>query len=114
MTSLAISLKMVRQAEKRRKTVRTYELVCVFRSEQELYAQGKQKTVEVLSKHEAQIQKEEDMGERQLAYQIKKQTRGHYYVWVFNAKPEIISKLEHDLKYIPEVLRFLVTRVDTK
>ncbi|MEM5948194.1 30S ribosomal protein S6 [Spirochaetia bacterium 38H-sp] len=92
--------------------MRKYELVCVFRQEQDQYTQAKAKVSEHLSKVGAEIKKEEDMGERQLAYQIKKQSRGHYYLWLFTAAPDAIAKLEHELKYVDGILRFLVTRVE--
>ena len=46
--------------------------------------------------------------ERKLAYHIKKQRRGTYYLAYFDAPPDSITSIRADLQLREEVLRFLI------
>lgn len=41
-------------------------------------------------------------------YRIKKQKRGYYVVFNFNAEPTVVSELKANIKINPYVLRYLV------
>ena len=47
----------------------------------------------------------EEMGKRKLAYEIKKQKEGFYFVIKFEAKPELIAELERNYRITDEVLK---------
>ena len=68
--------------------MRDYEAVFVFRPEDELYGQGKQLVQEELAKAGATVVKDEDMGNRELAYEIKSETRGHYHLYEAQIPPD--------------------------
>lgn len=92
--------------------MRNYEAMCVFRAEQETFAAGVEAVREELKKLGAEIQKEEDMGVRQLAYPIQKQLQAHYFYYVCSMDPEAAHKVEHALRLREELLRFLMVRKD--
>ncbi len=92
--------------------MRTYEAMCVFRADQEIFATGVENVREELKKLGAEIEKEEDMGIRQLAYPIKKQIQAHYFYYVCKMDPEAAHKTEHALRLQEELLRFLMVRRD--
>ncbi len=50
--------------------------------------------------------------ERKLAYEIKKQKRGVYWLIFFKAPPRKIEQFERDIKLTENILRALVTRHD--
>ncbi|WP_104753727.1 30S ribosomal protein S6 [Helicobacter salomonis] len=69
---------------------------------------------EVISKHEGVIEATLDMGSRQLAYEIKKQRRGYYFVIYFKARPEVVLELERLYRINEDVLRFIILRYENK
>jgi small subunit ribosomal protein S6 len=92
--------------------LRTYEAMCVFRSDQEVFNAGVAAVREELIKLGAQIDKEEDMGLRTLAYPIKKQIQAHYFCYVCKMDPEKAQGVERPLRLRDELLRFLMVRRD--
>jgi len=52
----------------------------------------------------------EEMGKRKLAYEIKKQKEGFYFVIKFEAKPELIAELERNYRITDEVMKFIVVK----
>lgn len=59
-----------------------------------------------------QIVKVHEMGKKRLAYEIKKQKEGFYYLIYFEASPEIIKELWKDYHLIEELLRYMTLRAD--
>ncbi len=92
--------------------MRTYEAMCVFRADQDVFSAGVESVREELKTLGAEIEKEEDMGTRQLAYPIKKQIQAHYYYYVCKMDPEAAHKTEHALRLQEALLRFLMVRRD--
>ena len=92
--------------------MRNYEVVFIFRTEADAYNGGLEKVKEEFNKAGANIVKEDDMGDRELAYQIKKESRGHYYLFNIEVAPDSIIKIEKDLKLFNEVLKFMFVKKD--
>lgn len=92
--------------------MRTYEAMCVFRADQEVFNAGVGAVREELQKLGARIEKEEDMGLRTLAYPIKKQLQAHYYYYVCSMDPAHAQSVERPLRLRDELLRFLMVRRD--
>lgn len=92
--------------------MRAYEMVCVYRPEDELFQQGRENTKNELAKLNVSITKEDDMGQKTLAYEIDRQTQGHYYLFEFNADPVAANSIDDVLRYQNELLRHLVVRKD--
>lgn len=73
---------------------------------------------EVISKIEkfisdkGEITKKDDLGVKKLAYEIKKQSTGYYYVIEFKSKSEVIAELERIFRITDEILKFIVVRND--
>ena len=55
-----------------------------------------------------------DMGMRNLAYEIKKNKRGYYFVIYFKAQPSLILELERNYRINEEILRFIVIKYESK
>jgi len=90
--------------------MRTYEAMCVFRSEDDVFTKGKDVVREELVKLEGTVVKEEDMGLRALAYPIQNANQAHYYYFVVEMSPDNAHQIEHALKLKTELLRFLMVR----
>ena len=57
-----------------------------------------------------QIDTTEDLGEKNLAYEIKKHKKAFYYVINFKSKPEFINELERNYRIREEILKFITVR----
>lgn len=55
----------------------------------------------------AECERLEEWGMRDLAYPIRKQSRGYYVLVEYNGKPEVVRELERTLKIGDEFLRFV-------
>lgn len=62
-------------------------------------------------KHGGQVLRLQDFGEKSMAYQIRKEARGHYIQINFAGNGELIDELEGHFKISPEILRFLTVRL---
>ncbi|MCI7410292.1 30S ribosomal protein S6 [Helicobacter bilis] len=69
---------------------------------------------EVILKNGGHIETCLDMGMRNLAYQIKKNSRGYYFCIYFKADPTLIAELERLYGINEEVLRFIVIKYESK
>jgi small subunit ribosomal protein S6 len=90
--------------------MRLYEVMFVFRPEDARFAEGKTFTKAEIEKAGFVIKNESDLGERELAYQVKKETKGHYYLYEVECPPDKISSLDATFHLKPEILKFLFTR----
>lgn len=50
---------------------------------------------------------QKDLGQKTLAYEIKKQHRGHYHQLNYTGNETVVSEVEGNLRIMEEVLRFL-------
>ena len=58
------------------------------------------------------IENTEDLGKKKLAYEVRKNKEGYYYIIEFMAEPESIAELERIYRITDEVLKFIVVRKD--
>ena len=52
----------------------------------------------------------EDMGEKALAYEVKKHKKAFYYIINFKSKSEFIHELERNYRINDDILRFMTIR----
>ena len=90
--------------------MRKYEAVIIFNTDEGNFEKGKEIVKAQLEELGINLTKEEDMGERKLAYLIKKHDRGHYYLYEFESSPEKIKQFEKSLKLKSEVLKMLIVK----
>ena len=90
--------------------MRTYEAMCVFRAEDDSFTRGKDAVRKELTDLGASVVKEEDMGQRSLAYPIKNVHQGHYFYFVVEMEPEKAHQAESSVKLLDELLRFMMVR----
>jgi small subunit ribosomal protein S6 len=93
--------------------MRTYEAMCVFRPEDEVFNRGKETVKSELLSLDGKILKEEDMGVRSLAYPIKQMNQAHYFYYEVEMDPEKAHQTENALKLKEELLRFMMIRKDS-
>jgi ribosomal protein S6 len=66
----------------------------------------------ILEKHGASIVQKEKWDDRKLAYEIRGQRRGTYYLTYFSAEPASIRKINEDVQLSETILRHLVLMLD--
>ena len=52
------------------------------------------------------------MGEKKLAYEIRKHTQAFYYIINFESEAAFVYELERNYRIIDEILKFIVVRQD--
>lgn len=90
----------------------TYEAVVIFASEEAQHQAGREFLKRELESAGIAIKKEEDMGERLLAYPVRKNDRGRYVLYVVESAPEPLKAINKALKLRPEILKYLFVRQD--
>ena len=90
--------------------MRTYEAMCVLRVEEDAFQRGKEAVRGELTKLGGTIVKEEDMGQRTLAYPINDVYQGHYFYFVVQMDPEQARLVEHAVRLFDDLLRFMMVR----
>jgi small subunit ribosomal protein S6 len=58
------------------------------------------------------VDKVDPWGKRKLAYPIRKQTEGQYFLFMTHMAPAFVSEMEHNLRFLEPVIRFLITVVE--
>ncbi|WP_104625009.1 30S ribosomal protein S6 [Helicobacter felis] len=69
---------------------------------------------EAINKQGGVVEATLDMGIRQLAYEIKKQKRGYYFVIYFKAQASAVLELERLYRINEDVLRFIILKYESK
>ena len=64
-----------------------------------------------ISKAGGSIERNDDWGQRAMAYQIRHQPDAEYHLLQFTASPTLIEELSHTLRITDGVLRFRVIKV---
>ncbi|MDD5505004.1 MAG: 30S ribosomal protein S6 [Candidatus Omnitrophica bacterium] len=94
--------------------MKTYEILFLIRPDmgkEELNSQYKD-IENIISKHSGKIDSVQDLGKRQLAYEIKKHKEGVYYLMNVSMEPSCLKEFESELKLSEPILRFAITRLD--
>ena len=66
----------------------------------------------VITSMKGEITDSKDMGQKKLAYPIKKELTGFYFVVNFNADNEIVAELDRKARIDENVIRHMIIRLD--
>lgn len=91
--------------------MKKYELLYILRPDLEEDARKKvvESLSDLLTKNGAKVNKTEEWGLKQLAYEIKKFTKGYYILVKFEAEKAALDEFDRMTKINQNVLRFLIT-----
>ena len=87
-----------------------YELTLLFSVRDDLYKTGMDAVRQILQKISGKISKEEDLGERPLAYPIRKEGFSHYLFWDIELAGSAVQTLKEELQAHVSVLKFLLIK----
>ena len=95
---------------------RRYETVFILPSDSD---EGKKK--DILDRLDGVVEtgggiriKREDWGVRRLAYPVKNQPKGHYFLLDFVGTAQIVAELERHMRMLEDVHRFLTVKTDDR
>ena len=90
-----------------------YEIMFILKSNEEEAIKAQVSELKaVITDMKGEITIEKEMGNRKLAYPIKKELNGYYYVMNVNANNEAIAEFDRKAKINENVIRHLIIRLD--
>ncbi len=87
--------------------MKEYEATFIFSQEEEKFKLGLEKVKKLLAKAGAEITKEDDLGIRDLAYLIKKESKAHYMYFEIKIDPSKIQGLDKSFNLLNPLLKYL-------
>jgi small subunit ribosomal protein S6 len=93
---------------------RTYEVMFIVDSKtsDEDITRLNENLQQVITDQGGTVTKQENMGRRQLAYPIGRQTEGHYVLFEVDGSGREIAELERRMRVNDQVIRYITVRVD--
>jgi small subunit ribosomal protein S6 len=92
--------------------MRRYELMVIFPMEEDQHRAGRDQLQSDLSANGAEIEKADEIGERVLAYEIKKRKNGRYVLFTIKSDPSKIIVFDKIFKLNANLLKYLFVRIE--
>lgn len=94
--------------------MRKYELMTIFALDEDKFKKGSDAVRAVLAQFGAEIEKEDLFGDRDLTYEIKKQNKGRFVLFIVNANPAKISEIEEQFRLNTDLLKSMFVQIEEK
>ena len=94
--------------------MRLYELMVIFPLEDDQHKAGREKLLTDLGNNGAEIEKTDEIGDRDLAYEVKKRKRGKYVLFTIKADPAKIANMDRIFKLNANLLKYLFVNIEEK
>jgi small subunit ribosomal protein S6 len=92
--------------------MRQYELTVIFPLEEDQHKAGREQLLADLAANGVEIEKTDETGDRDLAYEIKKRKRGKYVLFTVKADPAKITVMDRVFKLNANLLKYLFVKVE--
>jgi small subunit ribosomal protein S6 len=92
--------------------MRQYELTVIFPLEEDQHKAGREQLLADLAAHGVEIEKTDETGDRDLAYEIKKRKRGKYVLFTVKTDPAKITVLDRVFKLNANLLKYLFVKME--
>ena len=92
--------------------MRQYELTVIFPSEEDQHKLGRDQLMNDLGNNGVEIVKTDEIGDKDLAYEVKKRRRGRYVLLTIKADPEKIAVLDRIFKLNANLLKYLFVKME--
>jgi small subunit ribosomal protein S6 len=92
--------------------MRRYELMVIFPMEEDQHRAGREQLLSDLASNGVEVEKTDEIGERDLTYEIKKRKKGRYVLLVIASDPAKITVLDRIFKLNANLLKYLFVRID--
>jgi len=94
--------------------MRYYELMVIFPLEEDQHKAGREQLLSDLGNNGAEIEKTDEIGDRDLAYEIKKRRRGKYVLFTIKADPAKIANLDRIFKLNANLVKYLFVNIESR
>jgi small subunit ribosomal protein S6 len=92
--------------------MRRYELTVIFPLEEDQHKAGREQLLSDLAANGVEIEKTDETGDRDLAYEVKKRRRGKYVLFTLKADPAKIIVMDRVFKLNANLLKYLFVKMD--
>ena len=92
--------------------MRQYELMVIFPLEEDQHKAGREQLLADLGNNGAEIVKTDEIGDRDLAYEVKKRKRAKCVLFLIKADPEKITILDRIFKLNPNLIKYLFVKLE--
>ncbi len=94
--------------------MKKYEIMFIVKSanESDEIKKSAETMKSIITDNKGKVVEFNELGEKKLAYAIKKEISGYYYVMVVEANKEAISELNRKASINENILRHLIIRLD--
>ena len=90
-----------------------YEIMFILKSNDEEATKNEVSLLKtIITDMNGEIVEEKEMGNKKLAYPIKKEVNGYYYVITVNASSDAVAEFDRKARINENVIRHLVIRLD--
>ena len=90
--------------------MRRYELMVIFPLEEDQHRAGREQLLSDLTANGVEVEKTDELGDKDLAYEVKKRKRGKYVLLVIKSDPAKITVLDRIFKLNTNLLKYLFVR----
>ena len=94
--------------------MRLYELMVIFPLEEDQHKAGREKLLSDLGNNGVEIEKTDEVGDRDLAYEINKKRRGKYVLFTIKADPAKLVVLDRIFKLNVNILKYIFVKIDKR
>ncbi|MGI6437286.1 MAG: 30S ribosomal protein S6 [Sphaerochaeta sp.] len=92
--------------------MRDYEFTVILVTDEDKTKAGLEAITAAFAAAGVEITKQEDMGVKFLAYEIKKQDKGHYVYFELKADPASITGFEQEFRLNANILKYLFVNAE--
>jgi len=92
--------------------MRRYELMVIFPMEEDQHRAGREHLLSDLAANGVETERTDEIGERNLAYEVKKRKKGRYVLFIIKADPAKIAVLDKIFKLNANLLKYLFVRAE--
>lgn len=89
-----------------------YEMMVIFDEEELAFDQCKAFVAETLKKNDVKTVDEKDMGNKELAYEINRKKRGHYYLLNIESDPKKLLEIQRVFKISKCIMRYIILNTE--
>ena len=96
--------------------MRDYELTLVVSPQltAEKQKEALEKIKKIIASFKGKIKKTEEWGKKQLAYPIRKNEMGYYFLWEIQLPEKSLEELNQKLRIEESLLRYLIVKIEKR
>lgn len=91
--------------------MKKYELMAIYPLEDEKSKKSAEDLKSTLSKFGAEIEEEKSIGDRDLTYEIKKQKKGRFVLYILKLNPAKIVEIQNEFKINANLLKYQFVKI---